>query len=852
MKKTVIGIMADVDAGKTTLSESMLYLSGAVRRPGRVDNGDAFLDTHSLEKKRGITIFSKQAVFSFGDTAFTLLDTPGHADFTAETERALAVLDYAILLINGSDGVAGHTETLWRLLKSRNIPTFIFVNKMDLAGTDKSSLLDDMHRRLGADIVDFTLPQEQRDENSAMCDELLLEAYDENLRLGDCELAYAVRRRTIFPCLFGSALRSNGTEDLLNMLDKLTLEKCYSDKFAAQVYKIERDSAGKRMTCMKITGGSLKVRDTMRYSPKGKNEPTDQIEEKINQIRIYSGGKFTSADEVSAGDVCAVTGLTASYAGQGLGGQSDISETLVEPVMTYRIQPPESCDNFTLHSRLCELMEEDPELHVRYSEQLDEITVQLMGEIQTEILKSIIYDRFGLDVTIGSGRILYRETIAESVEGVGHYEPLRHYAEVHLILTPLPQGSGIRFESDLSEDILSRNWQNLIISSLQSKTHIGVLTGSPITDIKITLSAGKAHLKHTEGGDFREAAWRAVRHALMKAENILLEPYYSFSITIPSECIGRAISDIQNMHGEFTQPDTQDETAFITGCAPVSLMRNYSAKLTEYTRGRGSISLMPDGYRPCHNPAEVITSAAYDPEADLDNCADSVFCSHGAGYVVHWTEVEHHMHLEPTLISGKAAQPVKKRNYSISEEELERIMNKIAPKKEIIQNDKGKVREEIRKNAVFKAKPETRPRLLIVDGYNIVFAWEDLRALAAANIDAACDKLADILENYAAFRSIPLILVFDAYKTPAVTPHTIKADRIEIVYTKSGQTSDAFIESFCNTNRKKYRIRVATNDSLVRLSVMSVGALRMSARELKTDVDSANKLIEELIRRNNT
>lgn len=844
MKKAVIGILADVDAGKTTLSEALLYLTGALRKKGRVDHGDAFLDTHALEKSRGITIFAKQAVFTHGDTYFTLIDTPGHADFTAETERVLQTLDCAVLLVSGSDGVAGHTETLWRLLKSRKVPTLIFVNKMDLSGTDKAAVMENMQSRLSPNVIDFTLPQEERDESAAMCDEILLEIFDENGSLSDSDIANAVARRAVFPCCFGSALRSEGVERLLDLLDVFVPERVYPSDFAAQVYKIERDPSGKRMTCMKITGGSLKVRDIIRYRSGG-----GEREEKVNQIRIYNGGRFEAADEVSAGEVCAVVGLSATYAGQGLGVQADAAKAMTQPVMTYRILPPEGCDNFTLLSKLRELQEEDPELNISYSEQLDEIGVQLMGEIQTEILKSLISERFGLNVTIDGGRILYRETIAETVEGVGHFEPLRHYAEVHLILSPMPQGSGIRFETAVSEDRLDRNWQNLIIGSLQSKIHLGVLTGSPITDMKITLSAGRAHQKHTEGGDFRQAAWRAVRHGLMKSQSVLLEPYYAFTLTVPSEQAGRALNDIQLMGGEFAQPETSGEMIVISGTAPVSQMRNYAAEVVAYTRGRGRLSCEVQGYAPCRNTDEVIRETAYQPESDLDNTADSVFCAHGSGYVVNWREVEEHMHLEPTLVNGRAAEPVKKRNFSISEDELERIMQKIAPKREIKpQRDEEKMRAEIKKNASAKSKPEMRPRMLIVDGYNIVFAWEELRELARVNIDSACDKLADILSNYAGYKQLPLLLVFDAYKTPAVSPHKIKADGIEVVYTKSGQTCDAFIESFCSENRKKYRIRVATNDGMVQLSVMSLGALRMSANELKADVDLVNGQIAEILK----
>ncbi|MGN0634131.1 MAG: NYN domain-containing protein [Oscillospiraceae bacterium] len=849
MKKIAVGILADVDAGKTTLSEALLFSSGALRKKGRVDSGDAFLDTHELEKQRGITIFSKQAVFSFGDTRFTLIDTPGHADFTAETERTLSALDYAILLVSAPDGVAGHTETLWRLLSKRGIPTFIFVNKTDMQGIDRSEVFEDIQNKLSPNAVDFSAPTPERDEAAAMCDETLLEIFDENGSLTDEELAYAVSRRTLIPCFFGSALHSQGVEEFIGSLDRLTLAPQFSSEFSAQVFKIERDGAGKRLTCLKLTGGELKVRDSVVYTSK------DGVlcEEKISGIRIYSGGKFTAVNSVSAGDVCSVTGLGSTYSGQGLGGQQDDSGDSAEPVMTYAVIPPKGCDSFTLLEKLKELHEEDPKLSLSYDERHDEITVSLMGRIQTEVLKCLIKQRFGLDVEFGGGRILYRESIEDTVEGVGHFEPLRHYAEVHVILSPLPSGSGILFDSALSEDILDRSWQNLIISCLKAKRHIGVLTGSPITDMKITLTAGRAHPKHTEGGDFREASYRAVRHGLMKAKSVLLEPYYSFKLTVPAAQTGRAINDIRQMNGSFSAPESAGEMSLICGEAPVSLMRDYAAEVASYTKGRGRISLSPGGYKPCHNCEEIIANAAYSPESDLENTPDSVFCSHGSSFTVSWQETENYMHLEPTLVKKKTVVNARQRNFSISEDELESIMQKIAPKKEQKPKSDGeRINERINKTAEFKQKPETRPRLLIVDGYNIVFAWEELRELAAVNIDSACGRLADILSNYAGYKQRRLMLVFDAYKTPAVTPHKIKAEAIDVIYTASGQTSDAFIESFCSENRKKFRIKVATNDGLVQLSVMRAGALRMTANELKKDVEAVNERIREIIKNNNT
>lgn len=850
-RKITIGILADVDAGKTTLSESMLYISGTLRKKGRVDSGDAFLDTHEIEKSRGITIFSKQAVFEYEDTKFYLVDTPGHTDFAAETERALSVLDCAILLVSASDGVAAHTETLWRLLRKHGIPTFIFVNKTDLDGYDKNKVSDNIHKRLSENIIDFTDYYSRTDEiteSAAMCDEQLLELYGENDSLSEKELSMAVGRCNLFPCLFGAALKDEGVEELLNMLCMLTPSPLYGKDLSAQVYKIERDKDGKRMTCMKLTGSCIKVRDVLKY--RGANGLN--CEEKISRIRIYNGGKFEETELVSAGDICAVLGLTNTYAGQGIGSRTDKTDQTLEPVVSYAVYPPDGCDIFTLLGKLKELQEEDPTLQVTYSQRLEEINVRLMGEMQTAVLCSELKRRFGLDVTIGEGHVLYRETIKNTVEGVGHFEPLRHYAEVHLILEPLPRGSGLVFDSAVSEDRLDRNWQSLIISGLRSKEHIGVLTGSPITDMKITLSAGKAHPKHTEGGDFREAAWRAVRQGLMRAESILLEPYYEFQISVPTEQIGHTMSDMQVIGAEFSAPVTDGDFSVLMGKAPAVRLKSYGTELAAYTKGRGRISVQPCGYFECSDSENVKAESNYIPESDLENTPDSVFCSHGAGYVVSWNEVEQHMHLEPTLTRTSPYRPPEKaRSYSISEKELESIMDKIAPKR-IIPNEKDKLKsDENKRNNSIKHKPETRPRLLLVDGYNIVFAWQELREIAASNIDSACGRLADILTNYSGYKRLPIMLVFDAYKTPAVTPHMYSSDTIQIIYTRSGQTSDAFIESFCSENRKKLRITVATNDGMVQLSVMSCGGLRMSAHELELDVKATESRIADEIKNYN-
>ena len=852
MKKITIGILADVDAGKTTLSESMMYLSGAVRKRGRVDNGDAFLDTHELEKQRGITIFAKQAVFKYGDTHFYLVDTPGHADFASEAERAVSVLDAAVLLVSAADGAAAHTELLWRLLAEKKVPTVLFVNKTDLSGFDKDALMKQLTRRLGDKLCDFTLPDDERIEAAAFCSDTLIESFDSSGTLTEREIGDAVMKRELFPVYFGAALRDTGVNALLDALDRYIQPPAQQSEFSARVFKIERDSDGKRMTCMKLTGGKLKVRETLRY----RSASGLPVEEKIARIRIYSGGKFTEVESAVQGDVVSLLGLTSTYAGQGIGTRTDPENGRIRPVMSCAVYPPSGTDNFTLLSKLYELREEDPALEVGFNERLGEITLGLMGEMQTEVIKSELKRRFGLEITVGEGRILYKETIAEPVEGCGHFEPLRHYAEVHLILTPLKRGSGIVYDTAVSEDLLDRNWQNLIISSLRSKEHIGVLTGSPITDMKITLTAGRAHPKHTEGGDFREAAWRALRQGLMKAKSVLLEPQFGFRLTVPTEQLGRAMSDLDLMGAEFSQPETDGDMSILSGTAPAAKLRSYGSEVTAYSRGHGSLSLENSGYAPCGNADEIIAEYAYDAEADLANTADSVFCSHGSGVVVKWSEADEKMHLASTLVKGRAAEPAARRSYSLGEDELERIMEKIAPKRVMpADEDEERSREafEIKKRQSSpKQKPDTRPRLLLVDGYNIVFAWEELRSLASVNIDSACGRLADILSNYAGYRGLRLMLVFDAYKTPAVTPHKIRAEAIEVIYTASGQTSDAFIESFCSENRTKLRIRVASNDALVQMSVMRTGALRMSANELLADVRSAEASITDIINRNNT
>lgn len=864
------GIVAHVDAGKTTLSESILYTSGAIRKMGRVDHGDAFLDTYKLERSRGITIFSKQALFSLGDTQITLLDTPGHVDFSAEMERTLQVLDYAILLISGADGVQGHTLTLWKLLKRYQIPTFLFVNKMDQPGTDEKALMEELKKRLDGNCVDFSGDRDTQEwqEQLAMCDEILLERYLEEGSVEEGEISRLINERKLFPCFFGSALKMTGVQEFLQGLEKYIEMPEYPREFGAKVFKIARDSQGNRLTYMKITGGSLKVKTVLRGQKDGEDR-----EEKADQIRIYSGEKYEMVNGASAGMVCAVTGLTFTYPGQGLGREAASDMPLLEPVLTYQIQLPPEYDVHKMLLNLRQLEEEEPLLHIVWNEELGEIHAQVMGEVQIEILKSLIKERFGVVVDFGSGNIVYKETIKTPVEGVGHFEPLRHYAEVHLLLEPGEPGSGMQFYTDCSEDELDKNWQRLILTHLEEKEHRGVLTGSPITDMRITLAAGRAHLKHTEGGDFRQATYRAVRQGLRKAESVLLEPYYDFRLEVPADMIGRGMADIQRMCGEFQPPQIEGETAVLTGFAPVITMRDYQNEVISYTRGMGRLFCTLKGYFPCHNQEEVVQAFCYDPEADLENPTGSVFCAHGAGFVVNWDQVEEYMHVESGLLLEpveRQPEPVEVRKktwkeerdaYQATEKELEEIFTRTygpirsrvgeedLPRRSVKGWKRSHARmDDTSSSYVGRTKNRNIPpekEYLLVDGYNIIFAWEDLKDLADANIDAARDKLTDMLSNYQGYKKCTLILVFDAYKVKGNPGSVQKYHNIHVVYTKEAETADQYIEKTVHEIGRKNHVTVATSDRLEQVIILGQGGTRMSARELREDMELVAGQIRE-------
>lgn len=849
MKRLTAGILAHVDAGKTTLSEAMLYRTGDIRKLGRVDHKDAFLDTHTLERSRGITIFSKQAVLHNGEDIITLLDTPGHTDFSAEAERSLQVMDYAILIISGTDGVQSHTETLWQLLKSYHIPVFIFVNKMDISQLDKNLIMAGLHRRLDGSCVDFGSKFRESityecGEAAALCDEALMQEFLEKGSICAESIAKSVAHRRIFPCFFGSALKLDGVDALLSALSHYTLSPEYDDRFSATVFKITEDEHSNRLTHLKITGGSLKVKAVV-----GENENA----EKINAIRIYSGSKFKTVDEVFAGTVCAVTGLTKTYSGQGLGFSADSPLPVLEPLFSYRIILPENIDIYNGLSVLRRLEDEDPQLRVVWNEQLKEIHLQLMGEIQLEILKSVIKQRFGFDVEFGEGSISYKETIAAPVAGIGHYEPLRHYAEVHLLLEPAESGSGLRFVSECREDKLDRSWQRLILTHLAEKKHIGVLTGSPITDMKITLTAGRAHLKHTEGGDFRQATYRAVRQGLMSAESILLEPWYSFYITLPTECAGKAMTDLSRMNAEFSVPEAggTDELK-ISGKAPASQMRGYQSELNAYTGGKGRLVCIPDGYRPCINADEVIEQFGYSCESDLENTADSVFCSHGAGYTVKWNEVPDYAHIGNDSKENNPEQPAQKlrnefKTQQASDKELMQIFERTYGK--INRDERSAMRKAPEKTVKpYKAAAlPTGPEYLLVDGYNIIFAWDSLKKSAQHNLDLARNELINILCNYQGYKRCELIVVFDAYKVKGNKGEVERHGGISVVYTKEAETADMYIEKATRTLGKKHRVRVATSDGLEQLIILGAGAARMSAEELRLEVSETEKRIRDFI-----
>ena len=876
-KQITMGILAHVDAGKTTLSEGILYTCKAIRKLGRVDHQDAFLDTNTLERNRGITIFSKQAECTLGEFGITLLDTPGHVDFSAEMERTLQVLDYGILVISGADGVQGHTETLWRLLSRYQIPVFLFINKMDQPGTDRETLLVELKEKLDTNCVDFSADQTSEDwkEQVAVCDEQVMEAYLEGEEISRVQIQKMIWERKLFPCYFGSALKLTGVKEFLEDLKLRIRESSYPESFGAKIYKITRDSQGERLSHMKVTGGALKVKSVLSNGKPGESGE-DIWQEKVNQIRIYSGEKYTMVSEVKAGTVCAVTGLTATYPGQGLGSEQASDMPVLEPVLSYRIGLPTEVNVHQALLQLRQLEEEEPLLHIVWNETLGEIYAQVMGEVQIEILKSLIKERFGMAVTFDEGNIVYKETILEPVEGVGHFEPLRHYAEVHLLLEPGEAGSGLIFAADCSEDVLDRNWQRLILTHLEEREHKGVLIGAPITDMKITLLTGRAHIKHTEGGDFRQATYRAVRQGLRKAKSQLLEPYYEFRLEVPSEQVGRSMTDIQKMLGEFDPPKTEGEMTVLTGFAPVVTMRDYQKEVISYTSGRGRLSCTLKGYYPCHNQEEVVEAVGYDPEADLENPTGSVFCAHGAGFVVNWDQVEEYMHVEsgwnaPAGQETKPEKPVTAKNwkeenekYLATEKELEEIFERTygpirklgeePPAGRSVKGWKKSRRDPLegygKSTSDYKQKktPDGEKEYLLVDGYNIIFAWEDLKELAAVNIDGAREKLMDILCNYQGFKKSTLILVFDAYKVKGNPGSVETYHNIHVVYTKEAETADQYIEKTVHEIGRKYRVTVATSDQLEQVIILGQGGQRMSARELLEDVIEVSHQIRETAR----
>ena len=865
-KKLALGILAHVDAGKTTLAEGILYQTGQIRKAGRVDHKDAFLDTEELEKARGITIFSKQAVLKLNETELTLLDTPGHVDFSAEMERTLQVMDYAVLLISGADGVQGHVETLWRLLARYEIPVFLFINKMDQPGTDAEKLLRELQSRLSEHCLNFSQELQNADlqEEIAMCDENVLEAYLETGNVTEEQIRTMIAGRKLFPCCFGSALKMEGVTEFLGILDRFTKVPEYGTKFGARVFKISRDPAGNRLTHMKITGGMLKVKQMIG-------------EEKVDQIRIYSGAGYAMVQEAPAGTICAVTGLSNTFSGQGIGNETEAEKPVLEPVLTYRIELPQDCEVHQMLIRLRQLEEEIPELHIVWNERLAEIHAQVMGEVQIEILKSLIYDRFGIRVEFGAGNIVYKETIRGAVEGVGHFEPLRHYAEVHLLLEPAEPGSGLQVGTVCSEDMLDRNWQRLILTHLMERKHPGVLTGSEITDMKITLVKGRAHIKHTEGGDFRQATYRAVRQGLKKAESVLLEPVYAFRLEIPSESTGRALNDIQRMYGSFEPPEMAGEMTVITGTAPVVTMRDYQKEVTAYSRGRGRVFCTLKGYEPCHNAEEVVASIGYDSEADVENPTGSVFCAHGAGFVVPWDEVEDYMHLEYTLETsdaknGTSAAGTEPGSSAASQQKAKKASDRVPMAaslqeakelEEIFTRTYGKVE---RKRAGFERRTrpvssspgigdpkyaktsrqkEPQEEYLLVDGYNIIFAWDDLNELAKYNIESARGKLMDILSNYQGYKKMTLILVFDAYKVKGSQGEVGMYHNIHVVYTKEAETADQYIEKTVHKIGHNGNVTVASSDGLEQIIIMGAGARRLSARDLRVEIEHTNGQIRE-------
>ena len=824
-------LLAHVDAGKTTLSEALLYVSGARRTLGRVDHQDAFLDTHSLERARGITIFSKQARLETESRAITLVDTPGHVDFATEAERTMPILDCAVLVVSGTDGLQAHTLTLWRLLERYHVPTFLFINKMDLPGLEQEKLMQQLQEQLSLACVDFGGNPDEIAEQCAMCDEALLENYLESGTVSPGNIRGLISKRRLFPCCFGSALKLQGIDRLLELLDTYAPRREWPEAFAAKVYKISRDPQGNRLTWLKVTGGSLKVRSVLSYV----NQKGEQREEKLVQLRLYSADKFTAPEEVYAGQLAAVAGLTETFAGQALGAEPEGRDWALEPVMTYRVNLPKGCDPALTLPKLRLLEEEDPQLHLLWEG--GQIHVQIMGKVQLEVFRSLVQQRFGIEITLDDRRIFYKETIADTVEGVGHFEPLRHYAECHLLLEPLPRGYGLVFDSVCSTDVLDLQYQKLIISHLSEKVHRGVLTGAPITDMKITLLVGKAHLKHTEGGDFRQATYRAVRQGLMQAKSVLLEPWYDFTLTCPTEQIGRAITDIRSMGGEFDAPEAAGTLSTLKGQVPASEVRDYTETLAAYTQGRGRLQLTLSGYAPCHNTEAVLAQTGYDPEADIENTPDSVFCAHGAGFNVKWNEVKDYMHLESGLKEEKAPQIITS-HLRPDDRELERIMEReFGPIRTPLYNVKAKNRPATEEIVI---KPP-KQKYIIVDGYNVIFAWEELAAQARSDLDAARRQLCDALSSFAGYTKCRLVVVFDGYKQKGNPGEKRQFYNIQVVYTKEGETADAYIEALANEIGNNYSVRVASSDALVQISSLRSGVLRMSARELRAEVDAARK-----------
>lgn len=848
MKRLVLGILAHVDAGKTTLSEALLYETGQLRKLGRVDHGNAFLDTDQQEKDRGITIFSKQALLTTENTEFTLLDTPGHVDFSPEMERTLGLLDYAILVISGTDGVQSHTETLWSLLQRHQIPTFLFINKMDLAQGREDELMEELRTRLSDRCVDFSgnIETESIQDQLAMCSEALMEEYLDNGSVTHETICGAIQNVQLFPCFFGSALKLEGVADFMKLLEEFTLERTPSEHFGARVYKIGWDDQGNRLTYFKITGGTLPAK-------------TMVAGEKVNSLRRYSGAKFETISQALPGMVVAATGLTKTFPGQGLGFEKTEDIWAMQPVMTYKVDLPEGYNNHTALTNLRKLQEEEPQLHVSWNEGLQEIRVQLMGQVQLEILQNLLRSRFDMEVSFSKGSIIYQETIEYAVEGVGHYEPLKHYAEVHLLLEPTERGSGLTFGTDVSENDLDRNWQRLILTHLTEKTHLGVLTGSPITDMRLTLVAGKAHLKHTEGGDFRQATYRAIRQGLMEAKSILLEPWYDYRLEVPLDSVGRAMADLEKMHGTFQQGDTAGDMTLLIGQAPVSEMQDYPQQVVAYTHGRGRISCTLAGYFPCHNQDEVVASLGYDPEADLENTPDSVFCSHGAGTVVKWYDVKAQMHLPACLTQAQPQE--EERTWEARAADYYRAVATDKELMAIFERTYGPIKKDlvnplnrIRHSAPAPQKPKKYPKLpegpeyLLVDGYNIIFAWDDLKQIAQDNLDTARQLLINMLVNYQGVRKCDLILVFDAYRVKGSKGSTEKVGGIHVVYTKEAETADMYIERVTHEIGPKRRVRVATSDGLIQMIILGHGALRIPARAFRIEVDETLGAIEDFLR----